>query len=104
MNAVRPGMVLTEMTEKQLADATFRNHIEVVDPDGSRRQGRRNRRRGIVAFVRRGAFITGAMLDAAGGESISEICRLGRLPQAAMMIMLPELVFSFVVRRYLVPD
>ena len=61
-------MVLTEMTEKRLADAAFRNHIRVVDPDGPRRQGRRNRRRRILWLLSdEAAFITGAMLDAAGG-------------------------------------
>jgi len=29
---------------------------------------------------------------------------LGRIAAGSNMIMLPELVFSFVVRRYLVPD
>ena len=70
VNSVRPGMVLSEMTEKRLEDATFRNHIESSIP--MRRVGQTPEIAEAILWLLSGeaSFITGAMLDAAGGGYI----------------------------------
>ncbi len=67
VNAVRPGMVLTEMTEKRLADATFRNHIQSSIPMGRVGKAGEIADAALWLLSDEAAFITGAMLDAAGG-------------------------------------
>ncbi|WP_428668140.1 SDR family oxidoreductase [Reyranella sp.] len=67
VNAVRPGMVLTEMTEKRLADATFRNHIQASIPMGRVGKAGEIADAALWLLSDEAAFITGAMLDAAGG-------------------------------------
>jgi len=70
VNSVRPGMVLSEMTEKRLEDAAFRNHIESSIP--MRRVGQTPEIAEAILFLlsTESSFITGAMLDAAGGGYI----------------------------------
>ena len=70
VNSIRPGMVLSEMTEKRLEDATFRNHIESSIP--MRRVGQTPEIAEAILFLlsAESSFITGAMLDAAGGGYI----------------------------------
>ena len=70
VNSLRPGMVLTEMTEGRLKDADFRAGIEALDPDAPRRRGARDRRAVLWLLSEEASFITGAMLDAAGGGYI----------------------------------
>jgi NAD(P)-dependent dehydrogenase (short-subunit alcohol dehydrogenase family) len=63
-------MVLTEMTEGRLKDATFRTSIEKSIPMG--RIGRSDEIAEAVLWLLsdESSFITGAMLDAAGGGYI----------------------------------
>ena len=67
VNSVRPGMVLTEMTEGRLSDAAFRTSIEASIP--MRRIGKANEIAETILWLLSddASFITGAMLDAAGG-------------------------------------
>lgn len=67
VNAIRPGMVLTEMTEERLNDAAFRAGIEASIP--MRRVGRPQEIAEVILFLLsdEASFITGAVLDAAGG-------------------------------------
>ena len=67
VNSVRPGMVLTEMTEGRLSDAAFRTSIETSIP--MRRIGKANEIAETILWLLSddASFITGAMLDAAGG-------------------------------------
>ena len=67
VNSIRPGMVLTEMTEARLKDAAFRAGIEATIP--MRRVGRPEEIAEAILFLLsdEASFIAGAMLDAAGG-------------------------------------
>jgi NAD(P)-dependent dehydrogenase (short-subunit alcohol dehydrogenase family) len=70
VNSVRPGMVLTEMTEGRLSDEAFRTSIEASIP--MRRIGKANEIAETILWLLSddASFITGAMLDAAGGGYI----------------------------------
>ena len=70
VNSIRPGMVLSEMTEGRLKDDAFRNRIEATIP--MRRVGQTPEIAEAILFLLSGeaSFITGAMLDAAGGGYI----------------------------------
>jgi len=70
VNSIRPGMVLTEMTEGRLSDTAFRASIEASIP--MRRVGEANEIAEAVLWLLsdEASFITGAMLDAAGGGYI----------------------------------
>jgi NAD(P)-dependent dehydrogenase (short-subunit alcohol dehydrogenase family) len=70
VNSIRPGMVLSEMTEKRLEDATFRSHIEASIP--MHRVGQPPEIADAILWLLsdEASFITGAMLDAAGGGYI----------------------------------
>ena len=70
VNSIRPGMVLTEMTEGRLKDTTFRASIEKSIPMG--RIGRSEEIAEAVLWLLsdESSFITGAMLDASGGGYI----------------------------------
>jgi NAD(P)-dependent dehydrogenase (short-subunit alcohol dehydrogenase family) len=67
VNSLRPGMVLTEMTEKRLEDAAFRNHIQSSIPMGRVGKAGEIADAALWLLSDEAAFITGAMLDAAGG-------------------------------------
>ncbi|MFI5001607.1 MAG: SDR family oxidoreductase [Reyranellales bacterium] len=70
VNSLRPGLVLSEMTEGWLKDPAFRSHIEASIP--MRRVGQvHEMAEAILWFLSdEASFITGAMLDAAGGGYI----------------------------------
>jgi NAD(P)-dependent dehydrogenase (short-subunit alcohol dehydrogenase family) len=70
VNSIRPGMVLTEMTEGRLKDQAFRSRIEATIP--MRRVGQAHEIAEAVLWLLsdEASFITGAMLDAAGGGYI----------------------------------
>ena len=70
VNSLRPGMVLTEMTEGRLNDADFRASIEASIPMG--RIGRSHEMADAILWLlsEQSSFITGAMLDASGGGYI----------------------------------
>lgn len=70
VNSIRPGMVLSEMTEKRLEDPAFRSRIEGSIP--MHRVGRTDEiAEAILWFLSdEASFVTGAMLDAAGGGYI----------------------------------
>ena len=67
VNSLRPGMVMSEMTEGRLKDATFRASIESSIP--MQRVGEVHEMAGAILYLLSddASFITGAMLDAAGG-------------------------------------
>jgi NAD(P)-dependent dehydrogenase (short-subunit alcohol dehydrogenase family) len=67
VNSLRPGMVLTEMTEGRLKDPTFKAGIESSIP--MRRVGKSHEIADAALWLLsdEAAFITGSMLDAAGG-------------------------------------
>ena len=67
VNSLRPGMVLTEMTEGRLKDPTFKASIESSIP--MRRVGKSHEIADAALWLLsdEAAFITGAMLDASGG-------------------------------------
>jgi len=67
VNSLRPGMVLTEMTEGRLKDPTFKAGIEASIP--MKRVGKSHEIADAALWLLsdEAAFITGAMLDAAGG-------------------------------------
>jgi NAD(P)-dependent dehydrogenase (short-subunit alcohol dehydrogenase family) len=67
VNSLRPGMVLTEMTEKRLENAAFRNHIQSSIPMGRVGKAGEIADAALWLLSDEAAFITGAMLDAAGG-------------------------------------
>jgi len=70
VNSVRPGMVLTEMTEGRLKDAAFRTRIEKSIPMG-RIGGSGEIAEAVLWLLSdEASFITGAMLDASGGGYI----------------------------------
>lgn len=70
VNAVRPGMVISEMTEKALADPAFRARIEASIP--MHRVGESHEIAETILWLLsdEASFITGAMVDAAGGGYI----------------------------------
>jgi NAD(P)-dependent dehydrogenase (short-subunit alcohol dehydrogenase family) len=70
VNSIRPGMVLTEMTEGRLSDTAFRSGIEASIP--MRRVGEAHEIAESILWLLsdEASFITGAMLDAAGGGYI----------------------------------
>ncbi len=70
VNSLRPGLVLSEMTEDRLKDRDFRAHIEASIP--MHRVGEvHEMAEAILWFLSdEASFITGAMLDAAGGGYI----------------------------------
>ena len=70
VNSIRPGMVMSEMTAGRLKDATFRASIEASIP--MRRVGEVHEMAGAILYLLsdEASFITGAMLDAAGGGYI----------------------------------
>jgi len=70
VNSLRPGMVMSEMTEGRLKDAAFRTSIEASIP--MRRVGEVHEMAGAILYLLsdEASFITGAMLDAAGGGYI----------------------------------
>ena len=67
VNSLRPGMVLTEMTEGRLKDPAFKAGIEASIP--MRRVGRSHEIADAALWLlsEEASFITGTMLDAAGG-------------------------------------
>jgi NAD(P)-dependent dehydrogenase (short-subunit alcohol dehydrogenase family) len=67
VNSIRPGLIETEMTEKRLKDPTFRSYIEASIP--MRRVGQPTEMADAILWLlsNEASFITGAMLDAAGG-------------------------------------
>jgi len=70
VNSLRPGMVLTEMTEGRLQDLAFRAGIESSIP--MRRIGEAHEIAKAILWLLsdESSFITGAMLDASGGGYI----------------------------------
>jgi NAD(P)-dependent dehydrogenase (short-subunit alcohol dehydrogenase family) len=70
VNSIRPGMVLSEMTEGRLSDKAFRSSIEASIP--MRRVGETREIAEAILWLLsdEASFITGAMLDAAGGGYI----------------------------------
>lgn len=70
VNSLRPGMVLTEMTEDRWKDPAFRATIEASIP--LRRIGRPHEIADTILWLLsdEASFITGAMLDASGGGYI----------------------------------
>ena len=70
MNSIRPGLIETEMTENRLKDQTFRSYIEASIP--MHRVGRSSEMADAILWLlsAEASFITGAMLDAAGGGYI----------------------------------
>ena len=70
VNSIRPGMVLSEMTEKRLQDQAFRSRIEASIP--MHRVGEPPEIAEAILWLlsAEASFITGAMLDAAGGGYI----------------------------------
>jgi NAD(P)-dependent dehydrogenase (short-subunit alcohol dehydrogenase family) len=70
VNSIRPGMVMSEMTERRLADQSFRSSIEASIP--MRRVGETHEIAEAILWLLsdEASFITGAMLDAAGGGYI----------------------------------
>lgn len=67
VNSLRPGMVLTEMTEKRLEEKAFRDRIQASIPMG--RVGEAHEIANAVLWLLsdESSFITGSTLDAAGG-------------------------------------
>jgi NAD(P)-dependent dehydrogenase (short-subunit alcohol dehydrogenase family) len=70
VNAVRPGMVLSEMTEKALAEPAFRARIEESIPMHRVGEGHEIAETILWLLSDEASFITGAMVDAAGGGYI----------------------------------
>ena len=70
VNSIRPGMVLSEMTEGRLEDPDFKSRIEASIP--MRRVGQTPEIADAILWLLsdEASFITGAMLDAAGGGYI----------------------------------
>jgi NAD(P)-dependent dehydrogenase (short-subunit alcohol dehydrogenase family) len=67
VNSIRPGMVLTEMTEARLKEPAYRAGIEASIP--MRRVGLPHEIADAILWLLsdEASFITGAMIDAAGG-------------------------------------
>jgi NAD(P)-dependent dehydrogenase (short-subunit alcohol dehydrogenase family) len=70
VNAVRPGMVLSEMTEKALAEPAYRARIEESIPMHRVGEGHEIAETILWLLSDEASFITGAMVDAAGGGYI----------------------------------
>ena len=70
VNSIRPGLIETEMTENRLKDQAFRSYIEASIP--MRRVGQAGEMADAILWLLSGqaSFITGAMIDAAGGGYI----------------------------------
>jgi NAD(P)-dependent dehydrogenase (short-subunit alcohol dehydrogenase family) len=70
VNSIRPGLIKTEMTENRLKDQTFRSYIEGSIP--MHRVGQANEVADAILWLLsdQASFITGAMIDAAGGGYI----------------------------------
>ena len=70
VNSLRPGMVLSEMTEGRLKDEAFKSKIEASIP--MHRVGQTPEIADAILFLLsdESSFITGSMLDAAGGGYI----------------------------------
>jgi len=70
VNSIRPGLIETEMTENRLKDQTFRSYIEASIP--MHRVGQAGEMADAILWLLsdEASFITGAMLDAAGGGYI----------------------------------
>jgi NAD(P)-dependent dehydrogenase (short-subunit alcohol dehydrogenase family) len=70
VNSIRPGMVLTEMTERRLKDQAFRQSIEASIP--MHRVGESHEIAEAILWLLsdEASFVTGAMVDAAGGGYI----------------------------------
>jgi len=70
VNSIRPGLIETEMTENRLKDPKFRSYIEASIP--MHRVGQAGEMADAILFLlsAESSFITGAMLDAAGGGYI----------------------------------
>ena len=70
VNSIRPGLIETEMTENRLKDQTFRSYIEASIP--MHRVGEANEVADAILWLLsdQASFITGAMIDAAGGGYI----------------------------------
>jgi NAD(P)-dependent dehydrogenase (short-subunit alcohol dehydrogenase family) len=70
VNSIRPGMVLSEMTENRLKDQAFRSRIEASIP--MHRVGETHEIAEAILWLlsEEASFISGAMLDAAGGGYI----------------------------------
>ncbi len=67
VNSLRPGMVMTEMTEGRLNDAAFRASIEASIPMGRIGQSHEMADTILWLLSEQSSFITGSMLDASGG-------------------------------------
>ena len=67
VNSIRPGMVMSEMTERRLQDPAFRAGIEASIPMRRVGEGREIADTILWLLSDEASFITGAMLDAAGG-------------------------------------
>jgi NAD(P)-dependent dehydrogenase (short-subunit alcohol dehydrogenase family) len=67
VNSIRPGLIETEMTENRLKDQAFRSYIEASIP--MNRVGQAGEMADAILWLLsdQASFITGAMLDAAGG-------------------------------------
>jgi len=70
VNSIRPGMVMSEMTERRLQDPAFRSRIEGSIPMRRVGEGREIADTILWLLSDEASFITGAMLDAAGGGYI----------------------------------
>ncbi len=70
VNSIRPGMVLTEMTEGRLKDPAFRGRIEASIPMGRVGEAHEIAEAVLWLLSDEASFITGAMLDASGGGYI----------------------------------
>lgn len=70
VNAVRPGMVLTEMTEDRLKDATFKSDIEATIAMGRVGEAHEVAEAILWLLSDKASFISGTMLDASGGNFV----------------------------------
>lgn len=70
VNSLRPGMVLTEMTEKRLENEEFRSGIQRSIPMGRVGEAHEIAEAVLWLLSTESSFITGTMLDAAGGGYI----------------------------------
>jgi NAD(P)-dependent dehydrogenase (short-subunit alcohol dehydrogenase family) len=70
VNSLRPGMVLTEMTENRLKEPDFLAGIKKSIPMGRVGEAREIADAALWLLSDESSFITGAMLDAAGGGYI----------------------------------
>jgi NAD(P)-dependent dehydrogenase (short-subunit alcohol dehydrogenase family) len=67
VNSLRPGMVLTEMTEGRLKDPAFKKSIEASIPIRRVGESREIADAALWLLSDEASFITGSMLDASGG-------------------------------------